>query len=369
MKLFSGIIFRHLYTAVCIIGVTVMVGFWFYKFDVEDRDIGVVDYKPLEEMPVAEIPVPTLCFQDPFKPKRLLDFSKYIMYLRGALFDVKLGAIAYGNVTLNLNDYFRGSEIEWRNGSLDVIKESTYVLQKEIFSGWIGMDMFYKCFDILGDIEDPGKIKKIKFYFRRKEIMEDMAKNRSLFYTINMNYPGQFLLAPRVATMGEMKKYNTHSTVLVKDVEVLRSRNSRNRKCTATDNIDSFDDLVLKKHLTLKRCRAPYMTPVNNYPLCDTQEKIKDCVYEYHNVRKKYYANACQRMSKIGFLSQSSIINSTNGRIKRQSRTRSTFAITINYPEYAKMITQSKEVDIHALIGNIGGYIGLFLGNDNLCQN
>ena len=29
-----------------------------------------------------------------------------------------------------------------------------------------------------------------------------------------------------------------------------------------------------------------------------------------------------------------------------------------------KIIQQSKEVDIHSLIGNIGGYVGLFLGND-----
>ena len=30
-----------------------------------------------------------------------------------------------------------------------------------------------------------------------------------------------------------------------------------------------------------------------------------------------------------------------------------------------RIITQSKEVDIHSLIGNIGGYLGLFLGKLN----
>ena len=34
----------------------------------------------------------------------------------------------------------------------------------------------------------------------------------------------------------------------------------------------------------------------------------------------------------------------------------------MNYPRYVKIIIQSKDVDIHALIGNIGGYVGLFLG-------
>ena len=39
-----------------------------------------------------------------------------------------------------------------------------------------------------------------------------------------------------------------------------------------------------------------------------------------------------------------------------------TWYIIINYPEEVKIITQSQDVDVHSLIGNIGGYLGLFLG-------
>ena len=38
------------------------------------------------------------------------------------------------------------------------------------------------------------------------------------------------------------------------------------------------------------------------------------------------------------------------------------YPIHIGYPKKMKMITQQQAIDIHALIGNIGGYIGLFLG-------
>ena len=37
--------------------------------------------------------------------------------------------------------------------------------------------------------------------------------------------------------------------------------------------------------------------------------------------------------------------------------------LMIKYPEEVKIITQSQDVDVHSLIGNIGGYLGLFLGN------
>ena len=38
---------------------------------------------------------------------------------------------------------------------------------------------------------------------------------------------------------------------------------------------------------------------------------------------------------------------------------------SISYPEHLRIIIQSKEVDIHSLIGNIGGYLGLFTGKIN----
>ena len=37
--------------------------------------------------------------------------------------------------------------------------------------------------------------------------------------------------------------------------------------------------------------------------------------------------------------------------------------IFIGFPHEVKIITQSRAIDFDALIGNIGGYIGLFLGN------
>ena len=36
--------------------------------------------------------------------------------------------------------------------------------------------------------------------------------------------------------------------------------------------------------------------------------------------------------------------------------------LVITYPKTTRIIKQSRSVDLHALIGNIGGYIGLFLG-------
>ena len=62
---------------------------------------------------------------------------------------------------------------------------------------------------------------------------------------------------------------------------------------------------------------------------------------------------ACQRCSKIRRQ-----INTDRSR----NEVDSSWYIRIYYPEEVKIITQSKDVDVHSLIGNIGGYLGLFLG-------
>ena len=76
---------------------------------------------------------------------------------------------------------------------------------------------------------------------------------------------------------------------------------------------------------------------------------MKNSIYDFYKARVAYFPKACQRISRLNYYLRS---------LTAQPKWR----ITILYPEEVKMITQSKEVDVHALIGNIGGYIGLFLG-------
>ena len=37
-----------------------------------------------------------------------------------------------------------------------------------------------------------------------------------------------------------------------------------------------------------------------------------------------------------------------------------------SYPQKAKFVTNFRDVDVHSLLGNVGGYIGLFLGKYHL---
>ena len=49
--------FEVSFVIMCVVGVTFMIAYWFYKFETEDRDFGVVDYKSFEEATEVDYPV------------------------------------------------------------------------------------------------------------------------------------------------------------------------------------------------------------------------------------------------------------------------------------------------------------------------
>ena len=111
MAISSWRIFRLTLELTCYIGVVVMIGYWCYKYEVVDRDVGIVDYELLEKVDV-ELPALSLCFSNPVLRDVLNDINyevdniTYIKYIKGEVYDDWLANIDYFNVTLDLNKYF-----------------------------------------------------------------------------------------------------------------------------------------------------------------------------------------------------------------------------------------------------------------------
>ena len=77
-------------------------------------------------------------------------------------------------------------------------------------------------------------------------------------------------------------------------------------------------------------------------------------IYEMNEIGNRYYPTPCEGMSNIVFSADGVPLNITDNLPR----------IYFAYHEKIKIIQQIKSVDIHSLIGNIGGYIGLFLGKN-----
>ena len=64
MNFFGRKAIKLYFSFICFSVVFVMISYWVYKYEVEDRDIAVVDYLSIGKM--KHMPVPTFCFMSPF---------------------------------------------------------------------------------------------------------------------------------------------------------------------------------------------------------------------------------------------------------------------------------------------------------------
>ena len=343
------------FTILCCIVVAFMVSYWYYKYEIEDRDIGVVDYVSLEEATEVEFPVASLCFVSPFKSNWVnktssdINTTAYLQYLKGNLDDQRFKDIDYEHLSLNISDYFIGAKEIWKKGS-----EYTRILQidhTEVYNGFYH-NTLTKCFAFNIKMGRRRSLKQIHLDYNLPKLLDDWYSDTGekpmIFF--DLQYPGQFLLRVNDASYILLHENDQTMTIWIKEIEFLKSRNSRQRNCVEGEK--SYDEMVLKKHLAKVGCKSPYHSKEKHFPTCDSPEKIKKSIYDFHNVRDEYYPKACHRLSKILFANQR-FLPSTESQ---------TWTLTIGYPDDIRIITQYQEVDVHSLIGNIGGYIGLFLG-------
>ena len=132
--------------------------------------------------------------------------------------------------------------------------------------------------------------------------------------------------------------------------EILRRRHKNGDPCFADGT--HFDDMVLQKHHNVIGCSPPYQR--SNKSTCSSEEELAADAYEWTQIGGRYYPAPCEGMSNIIYSAE--MIDYASASVSQRLQ------LVITYPKTTRIIKQSRSVDLHALIGNIGGYIGLFLG-------
>ena len=190
-----------------------------------------------------------------------------------------------------------------------------------------------------------------------------------MFFKIH--YPGQFMLGdapiPFVYKVnrkrGQQKvcdaSYKGVYKVIVNEIEILKSRSTKRRNCLLNEK--DYDKKVMMEHIAMKGCRDPFLEKHQSFPLCNTMEEITTDRFDYYSPDTIGIPYACERISKMRLDTQT--FPPTLDPEQPNLDICNIWTFHISYPKEMRIITQSQEVDIHTLIGNIGGYLGLFLGN------
>ena len=321
----------------------------------------LVDYKLVQDVQEQSLPVLSLCFYDPFEEDKLKQLDPkfnatfYVEHLKGSVFEEKFKQGQHENLEFDLKKHRAAFIVAWKNGTKKTFKDTDaqpIVHFSKTFDGFF-YESFMICYGF--GVNDTYKYEigfAVVYFERNVDLDRKLIDSVYTPFTF-MHYPNQFLHTP---VNHKNLKLDTNSTVnsngyyVVNNVEILKRRNKRGEPCQS--GYVNFDKYMIERHIDNVKCRPPYLMEHTNYPICSTQEELARSKFGLEIRFKKGYVKPCLGMSKVDFqyTTDSPELNDT------------WIGLGIVYPEQMKIISQSQAVDIHSLVGNIGGYIGLFLG-------
>ena len=114
-----------------------------------------------------------------------------------------------------------------------------------------------------------------------------------------LHYPNQLLRSIETNLYAwEAKLKDDYYTMRFKltSMEVIKRRSKSTDQCSQRWRND--DDHILVDHITKVGCRAPYQTPSQQFPKCNTQEKMNESVFRL-SVNGYDVVQPCKKVGKI----------------------------------------------------------------------
>ena len=239
--------------------------------------------------------------------------------------------------------------------SVNVPKSTVVERLYVTFNGfWYGQ--FVKCFGIEIKNKYRKDIKAIGNVYKQNEFLDGFKRSSAKVLCVFFHYPAQFLLSNenhKCFIEDRTKRTDYMLDARIRGLEILKRRNKRKQRCMQDEA--NYSNSMLEQHVKNNGCKAPYQRTLESFPICSTQQEMKHSVYEVTVVKGKNYPVPCKTISKISF-------EVTEHQYNETGEQQDLFSIWVDFPDQIKTITQSQEVDMQVFIGNIGGYVVLFLG-------
>ena len=368
MFVFTGKTIVYVFKFLCFAATFFMTGYWCVHY-FQDHDLSLVDYGLMKDV---ENPKPTftLCFINPILEDKLkeihpnLNRSLYLQFLKGDIDHDILSKINYENVTLDIRSQIRVFNIDWRNGSRSFSNDTYIQNVMKIHVAYSGFQnrFLYKCVGIEIKPAYKEEIKSYKLYLQKGifRIYPGGYRPSTGLFSTRIHYPSHFVLSYETAKYGWPIRNNGDAYYMrfgIKMIEVLRRRNKNNKPCIPKSK--SYDSVVMESALNEAGCRAPYQTSFKHFPFCKGREKIKMSMLV---AERKFHMNdiypPCEEIVDIEY-NYSELEYSPETLIEWDQNF---IVLAVGIPDKIKIIQHSREISFHALVGNTGGYIGLFLG-------
>ena len=218
--------------------------------------------------------------------------------------------------------------------------------------------------------------------FFKRSFFPNARRPRFQGFGFVMHYPNQFLNSISSMKMSWPKEIieSNHSLsmeIKVNNFEITIRRNSRKNTCNP--DLKNDDYIASETSLDKIKCYPPYYNWKSKHPICKTSHEIANAKQLILKTRSKLQ-QPCKSAEKITYEHQDLsvaieefyknkrimkfLLHSGVGKEKLRQLLTMGYDIMVLIPESKyKAIVHKQAYDITSLIGNSGGYIGLFLGN------
>ena len=368
---------RSSFHLICIVITVSLLGYCSLKF-YRNESTSMVDFRSYFDTEKDIYPSLSLCFEDGplnnvdgvYKKKILQDSydienqSIYTDFLEGIYWDDKLVNVDYDAVTFNLFDYVETINIRLNSHTSTPVYtwNSTQDHAKETFPFRTTFRQAKtKCFsfdfslDLIPNLKKNNKKALIRaFSFALKSLT---SLSLSLVYFVH--YPNQ-LLRTSPLTVEHLKHAGVISGNLIKkqfwidNLEVLRRRNTMNSPCF--EDSKQWDQYVFSQMLDRTNCRPPQWS--NEKLICqdnDSMQKL-NIVHENNPDFIGQFTEPCDEVQSVSYN-----VEEFNRPQNTTLNTSTEIMFLFKYGKY-KDILHVRSFNVESLIGNMGGYIGLFLG-------
>ena len=365
---FKGI--KMVHTCVCLCAA---FGFalWGIHLYLLDEDLTRIDVKQYNSGEESVYPSISFFFHSPIpNPEKLRKYDHeitpimYKRFLQGEIWNDTYVAINYSDVTIDIMDYFLDYTVQYVDFDHFSFKANCNSKDCEWKAPYShGNTSIGKAFTIDIPYQPHKKVKSLTIDLRN-DIFPNQIRPKQISpfdgfngFGVYFHYPGQLWREKHfrkvtwpLRTENMTKKY--HMEFELQNLEIMQNRDKSREPC-----IDGILDLDRKHFEGISRvlpCRPPYIMQANELVPCRSQEEMLECHFLLLDHLEKLKYPPCRSVKKMD-------IHYLELDLPQRERSSITMRATFIDQTYTEIV-RVKAFDMNALIGNIGGYIGIFVG-------
>ena len=372
-----------------------------------NEDSSIIEFNTFNGVGNDIYPTLTICFSGRgiFRLKHIKEKygtkTHYEHFLRGEVWDDKLNKVEYEEVSLRAELIFEHLYLMAFNESGKVklftykrpkmfdivdktIPEKEELLRKNINGSFHGFPFrlsfvsgHEKCYSLDINVQIFPELKSYNLGLISTKIMDyyggldhfgkDKIIDRSLRVSVFLTYPNQLLRSFPMTSIGDIQRREERQriTIMTQGVEIIQRRLSSARSCK--ENWKSDDEDILKSLVDTVGCRPKYWLGNSSAKICQSQDSIKQLrLPPINTMDAKFISEHVQPCREIQTVTSTNTVKEITDADFRKPTKKDNVTHTLIQVQFKtngyKEIRSVRAFNEESFIGNLGGYIGLFLG-------